>query len=318
MARTPSKATKVIDMDTAAQQALETETTETNQQLANLQVAYTTEQRQLSALINQRIGRGQAYTMIGKLVTVADLIDLKQIKESKAYKGFEHIGNDGQLATVATWEDYCRLVEGRPVRSVDTDLENFEALGEELFEAMRQVGLGPAKMRSLRKLPDDHKTALIEAAQTGDKDTFVELAEEFISKNAKEKAELQLQLEDTKAELVAKEEVAATNRRKIDELQEELVKVKKLPPDECAAQMRKEANEYVDTVDDLIRVQLTDALTAVQNYSVEHGIDPMDYLEGRVNLLEKSLGYLRRQIDIVRMETSTEPPIWETWDAEAE
>ena len=282
-------------------------------EMALIQSSYSTEQRQLSALINQRIGRGSAYSMIGKLVTVTDLMDLQQIKETKAYKGFEHIGEDGKPVTVTTWDDYCRLIERRPRESIDRDLLNLSELGEELFESMRQVGLGPAKMRSLRKLPDDHKTALLEAAQTGDKETFVDLAEEFISKSAKEKLALEQQLEEAKAEGEAKEEVAARNRKTIDELQEKLVKVKRLPPDEVLTQMRQEIGTFADEVEMLIRQQLVDAFKTLHDYCIVHVVDESDFLNHRIDLLDQSLLYLRTQIDIAREQDSTEPPVWENF-----
>lgn len=308
MARTPNKKTTPIE-DPVAAEALEV--METSHQTASTLQAEHSEERDL---VNQLLGQVQMANSFARFADVVSLTKLKHIKETKMYRalagkqGVDQNGN--KIADIGTFDGFCQAL-GLSRSKVDEDLTNLNVFGEQALNQLTALGVGYREMRQYRRLPEDQKTALIEAAQSGDKESFVDLAEEFISKNAKEKAELQQQLEDSRAENEAKEEVAATNRRKIDELQEELIKVKRLPPDECAAQMRTEANKYVDEVDDLIRVQLTDALTAIQNYSLEHGIDPMDYLETRVTLLDKSLAYLRTQIDFVRMD-EFETPIWET------
>lgn len=141
-------------------------------------------------IINRRIGRASVIRMAIKLFTVTDLIDLQRIKDSKQYKGFEHIGEDGIPQRITTWREYCRLVEGRSVESVDLDLKNFDLLGPELFEAMRVVGIGPGTMRQFRKLPPDQRTALIDMAKSGDKDDLLELAEELLEKERADKEEL--------------------------------------------------------------------------------------------------------------------------------
>jgi len=66
-------------------------------------------------------------------------------------------------------------------------IANLHSLGEEAHESISRMGIGYRELRQYRKLPEDQKTALIEVAKAGDKESLVELAEEFISKNNKEK-----------------------------------------------------------------------------------------------------------------------------------
>ena len=50
---------------------------------------------------------------------------------------------------------------------------------------MSRMGIGYREMRQYRKLPEDQKLALVEAAKAGDKESFVDLAEEIIARHAK-------------------------------------------------------------------------------------------------------------------------------------
>ena len=83
-------------------------------------------------------------------------------------------------------------------------------------------------MRQYRRLPEDQKLALIEVAKAGDKEGFVELAEEIIAKHAKEKAKATEDLE-------AKDRVLAQKNELIDSLHEQ-VATKFVPREGSAAQ----------------------------------------------------------------------------------
>ncbi len=71
---------------------------------------------------------------------------------------------------------------------------------------MSRMGIGYRELRQFRRLPDDQKNALIVVAKEGDKAAFVELAEEFISKHEKERAELQTDLEISRQSLAEQKE----------------------------------------------------------------------------------------------------------------
>lgn len=164
------------------------------------------QERDTTLLIGKRIGRAYVYQALTKLLTVADLNDLQNLKESKQYKGFVHIDENGNSQSVTTWADYCRLVEGRSVESVDLDLSNLKKLGGEFFDAMRNIGIGPGTMRDIRQLPDDTRQALLVAAESGNKDAFMDLAQSLISKSDKEKTALTQRVETLEKELKATKE----------------------------------------------------------------------------------------------------------------
>ncbi|TAL45702.1 MAG: hypothetical protein EPN89_11860, partial [Methylovulum sp.] len=163
------------------------------QELMEIKSAFSDDQRRATQLISERVGRKQVFNVIQKISNVTDLVDLQKIKQSKAYKGFQ-ILIDGKPVIITTFEEYCRYVEGRSYESIKLELANLKQLGEEFFDAMRQIGIGPATMRDYRKLPDDDKQALLEVAQNGDKDSFVELVSTLIIKHDREKEATEKQI----------------------------------------------------------------------------------------------------------------------------
>ncbi len=142
-----------------------------------------TAQIQLSEWVGQR----KLSAALRKLLTVCDLIELQKIKESKAYKGLRVVFNE-KLLTVSTFDELCTAI-GESEGHINEQLLNLRTFGPEWMEFVGQ-SIGYRGLRSLRKLPDDEKTALIEAAKSGDKEQLVDLAELLIEKHINEKAEL--------------------------------------------------------------------------------------------------------------------------------
>jgi len=210
------------------------------QELMEIKSGFTDEQRNTTFLMGQRVGRKQITSAIQKLLTVTDLVDLQTIKETKQYKGYRHIGDDGKVLIIKTFEDFCIHIEGRSVESVDLELANFKQLGEAFFDAMRQIGIGPATMRDYRKLPDDEKQALLEVAQNGDKDSFVELASTLITKHQREKEAADKKINDLVENAKATDSVIKKKDDKLNELDREIEKMRSKAV-EAAPDMQGEA-----------------------------------------------------------------------------
>lgn len=106
-------------------------------------------------------GRVQALNMIGKVVTVTTLVQLRNVKESKAYKDIPNIG---------TWDKYCEYL-GFSREKLDFDLKNLSEFGEKFLVTVTSFGLGYRALRQLRQLKydgesfsmsEDGKTVIIE------------------------------------------------------------------------------------------------------------------------------------------------------------
>jgi hypothetical protein len=262
--------------------------------------AVTDEEREINYLMGERAGKRKMARMISKLLTCSDLIDLQQIKTSKKYKGLR-ILLDGKVLTINTWEEYCVHVEERSVQSVDLELSNFQTLGLELFDAMRQVGIGPGTMRELRKLPEDERALLVQIPQIEDKEEIVEFVETLIDKHAKEKASLTKSRDDAKAE---KEEVhnllAEANQDKA-KLRVQAQIIQRMPPDERVQQMRTEVQQIAHDIEEQIRMTLHSAFEQFQQAMPE--ADAMHHnnvLHDLVQLLDTSLDQICSRLNIPR------------------
>jgi hypothetical protein len=144
--------------------------------------------------LSEWIGQRKFSAALQRLLTVSDLIELQKMKESKAYKGLKVIGEDGNPLTVSSFSDVCKSIGGSE-QHVNEQLLNLRTFGPEFLEFANRA-LGFRHMRSLRKLPEDHKTALIEVAKGGSKDDLLELAEELLEKERAAKDELAAQNAD--------------------------------------------------------------------------------------------------------------------------
>lgn len=192
-------------------------------ELALLKEDYTSERDNL----NQLIGRVQMGLAIGGLANALNLQSLKSIKESKSYKSLAgQTGADRNgfpVADIGTWDGFCRALGFSPDK-LDEDLKNLDAFGEEALSNLAAIGAGYRELRQYRKLPEDSKQALLDVAKTGDKEGFVELAEEIISKHVKEKETLTKQLNEATETLEAKDRLIANKNERIDMLEERAAK----------------------------------------------------------------------------------------------
>jgi hypothetical protein len=195
-------------------------------------------------LANQILGQIQMARAISKFTDVVSLQKLKHIKENKIYrvmkgkKGKDMEGNE--IPDVGTFDGFCRAL-GTSASKVDEDLKNLDAFGEEALSQLTQAGAGYRELRQYRRLPEDQKLALIEVARLGDKEGFVELAEEIIAKHAREK-------ERATEDLETKDVVLKKANERINSLEFELARKFKPNPSSVAQDEAEQAlvNEIND------------------------------------------------------------------------
>lgn len=137
----------------------------------------------------QLVGQAQAFNASADLLRTFGVSKLAYIKETKGYKALAGSISPNGSELRGTWEEFCGLI-GMSVDKVDADISNLRAFGEDALEAMSRMGIGLRDLAQYRKLPEDKKTVLLEAALTGDKDVFLDLAETIMERHAAEKAEM--------------------------------------------------------------------------------------------------------------------------------
>lgn len=146
-------------------------------------------------LLNQILGQAQAAQAIQQISQTLGVSKLAYVKENKLYKALNGMKNPNGLVLRGTWEEFCGLL-GMSDEKANQDIANLKAFGEEALESMSRIGIGYRDMQQYRKFPEDERTALIEAAKTGDKDQLLDLAESLIEKHAKEKENFQKEISD--------------------------------------------------------------------------------------------------------------------------
>lgn len=298
MARTANKPTGITpDVDLPEQALSELQNTS-----SKLEQAFTEEMRQVTQLIGERIGRRSMAQMITKLLTVTDVLDLQHIKESRQYKGFIHTDGSGNRQSVSTWEEYCELVEGKSRQLIDLEINNLNQLGEELFDSMRKVGIGPGKMREIRKLPDDAKSALIEASKQGNFEAVQVLAEDLIHAHTKEKDELQKKLTDTQADYDALGEVLSKKSAELDRTRQDLEKAKRrietMSADDAAKELRQEVVGIAFEAEADISGKLRAAFASLEQHSSETGSDHRNFQAQLIAHLQRLLGELKAEFQL--------------------
>ena len=193
--------------------------TQAADQFQELQASYGEERD----LLNQLLGQAQMADAISKFSRTVRLSKLEFVRESKLYQQLAGKAMPNGSALKGTWEEFCNLL-GYSKDKVDLDLQNLRAFGEEALESMSRMGIGYREMRQYRKLPEDQKLALIEAAKAGDKESFVDLAEEIIARHAKEKEALTAQVQEAQETIEAKDRVLESKAEMITRLEEQTSK----------------------------------------------------------------------------------------------
>lgn len=188
-------------------------------QLLTLQAGY----GQGRDLVNQLLGQAQAFKAAGNLLQTFGVSKLAIVKENKLYQQLSGVRTPNGLELKGTWAEFCELL-GVSDEKANQDIANLKAFGEDALEQMQRIGIGYRELRQYRKLPEDQKQALIEVAKAGDKEGFVELAEEIIAKHAKEKEAHARTAEEAAEKLAAKDRVIAQKNKLVDSLQDQVAR----------------------------------------------------------------------------------------------
>lgn len=282
------------------------------QQWGKLQADYNDERD----LLNQLIGRTQMARSIARFAEAISVVQLRQIKETKAYRalsGKRGIDPDGnEIPDMGTFEGFCRAI-GLSRSKVDEDIENLTEFGEEALKNLSAVGAGYRELRQLRRLPDDQRTAIIEVAKSGDKEAFEEMAENLIASHDKERATLTKRAEEAEADLAASRAMNEQKSRALDQLNQEIYKVKRhvevMTPEDVGTEIRKEVAIKTGAAEVTIR-QLRAGFEALAKHKEDTGIDHEEFLAGCISQLMQTLNELSAEYMIKHRPDGLGPMTW--------
>ncbi|MBF3004497.1 hypothetical protein, partial [Pseudomonas aeruginosa] len=225
-------------------------------------------------LVNQLLGQAQMADALSQFSRTVRLTKLAYVRENKLYRALAGKKMPNGSALKGTWEEFCTLL-GYSKDKVDLDLQNLRTFGEEALESMSRMGIGYRELRQWRKLPDDARSALIEAAKQGNKDAVEYLAEELIATHTKEKAALEKQVEDLRADNEALGERMARKSRELDETVHELEKTKRriqtMKADEAEKELRQEATAIAFEAEADISGKLREAFSVMLDHAEKTG-----------------------------------------------
>lgn len=274
--------------------------------------------------------KAKAYEVVGmlkmgsftrKLVTVTEIKLLKEIKESKQFKGLEMISASGESVTVTTFSEFCECL-GMSYEKVNLDIQNLSALGEDFLVTSKRLGLGYRELSKLRKLPEDARAEIVDAefSESADKEELLEKIEELTAKHAQEKQILEGQLKQSHANYEAQSKVLKNKNDRINQLDIELEKKKNhintLSPDEKGGLLRKETSQLSYNAEAILRGQVWKAFETLDSHTQESGIDHKQFMVGTLAEIELVLNELRTAFNLPRLADGDNRPEWAREDFE--
>jgi hypothetical protein len=266
-------------------------------QIVALQQAY----NQGRDVVNQLLGQAQAFQAAGDLLQTFGVSKLAIVKENKLYQQLAGSVTPNGLELKGTWVEFCTLL-GISDEKANQDIANLQAFGEEALEQMQRIGIGYRDLRKFRKLPTDQRTALLEAAKEGDKDSLLDLAEELITRHAKENADAQGQL-TAKDKLLADKQLKIDNQNKeLDELGRKARFVATASPDERYEGIRTELLAHAVGIEGALVNKLRPAFTALKEHLAEHGGECDAYLSSALGQIERAVREIREDFGLLRAE----------------
>lgn len=329
MARKPTPTISPVDTQ-------ELDTNKINE-ITNLGASLSAESNKDFALLNQVLGQGQMADAFAKISKTVFASKLAYIKENKLYRALAGQKNEFGLQFKGTWEEYCELLGWTPQHANEA-INNLRSFGEEALESMSHMGVGYREMRQFRSLPNDSKQTLIEVAKTGDRDSFLDLAEEMIRKHAEEKESLRKKQEQSDAENAAERErlqkgldevkadyeaIGQRLQKKNQELEAAQFaldraehRLKIATPDEQFADLRDECHVVASRVEDEFRTALTAALEALQEHGQANEEDLTPWMSSLILRMQRQLDAVRLKFGLPDV-LEGEEPSWLNPDAVA-
>lgn len=285
---------------------------------ANLMAVVETSYGEERDLLNQLLGQAQMAGAFEEFSRTVRTSKLAYVKENKLYRALAGKKSPNGSELSGTWEDFCTML-GMSTDKADMDIKNLHAFGEEALESMSRMGIGYRELRQFRRLPEDQKTALIEVAKSGDKDSFLELAEDMIAKHAKEKEALTARAESAEADLEASRQIVAERTDELVKVRGEVKLAKKfvadMTPADVAAERRRELLERAGMAEVEVRA-MRQYLIALRDHAEANGMDHHAVMSGALAQVHFALLGLADEFDLVMAPLTDRTPEWLAGQAE--
>lgn len=215
-----------------------------------------------------RVGAIQALDLTRKFVASATLRLFQQVRESKQIKHLPIQMPDGTSRTCDSIREACPLIFGRSYDTMLREEESLQTLGDEAYDIAQRLGLNRAALRTVRALPAPQQELVRAAIASGTTKAEVLSVIEDLAEKA-EKAEAQVA--ELQAEKQTVEERSAEKTQQIEELQDKLHLIKKLPPDERLKKLHQEADNWTHDATGKLLGNFRQSIIALQQSAEERG-----------------------------------------------
>lgn len=177
------------------------------------------------ASILEIVGMLKAHKISEQFNKTLRTIKLREIKDSKLYKGLTLINRDGEPVTIKSWAEFCKSL-GTSEDQVDRDIKNLNTFGREFMELSESIGLSYRELQRMRAnmqnptLTEEEKQA-IENAKEKDPNELLLILQDLQDKQASFEEQMKSLQEDKEA----KNELLAKKSKEIDSLTIKLEKM---------------------------------------------------------------------------------------------
>lgn len=162
---------------------------------------------------------------------------------------------------------------------------------------------------TLTAVAEDQKQALIEVAKAGDKEGFVELAEEIIAKHAKEKEALKTELDDARDQA---EDLAASKKsveKDLAEARKQARQFANATPDEQAETLRTKLQKKTLELEAVMTGELRDSVEELVKHGDEASLDQRAWVKAQLGLMLDRLQNLAARAG-VELVAQADTPSW--------
>ncbi|MDY6971085.1 MAG: hypothetical protein SV775_02035 [Thermodesulfobacteriota bacterium] len=190
---------------------------ETEKMEEQLAVTEQEKKEKLIAKTYRMMGRIETADIFGKLATVSSLVWLKQVKETKIYKG---------IPEAETWETFCNRL-GKSRRLIDEQLANLNVFGKDFLETVSSFSIGYRDLKKLRRSVSEGEIVVDgEAIEiNGEKIPFTpDYSEDMQAAIESLLEEKDRQIENNNATIKAKDRVLEAKEKIINRQEKELQK----------------------------------------------------------------------------------------------
>ena len=176
-----------------------------------------------------RIKTADFFRRVGDIIIAQAFTDLRNSKKYKDYPIMDEAGNIRRCQTI---EDFCQCAFGKSYNRCYELAKNLHLLGSDLYESAERIGFRNKDYRALKALPAEEQAVVKQALESESKDEVLAILEDLAAKHQAEREAAKKEKADLTADLEARGKLLEDKAKRLERTEEELYKLKSLPPDE--------------------------------------------------------------------------------------